>query len=82
MPITVTLCVIGVGSYWPKHCGNNNKDEDNSPKTLNEKIIKLCQQLIFVVIHLPDDKNQLYIYIYIYILYKHTIRGVICDLGE
>ena len=21
----------------PKHCGNNNKDEDNSPKTLNDK---------------------------------------------
>ena len=23
--------------YKPKHCGNNNKDEDNSPKTLNDK---------------------------------------------
>ena len=23
--------------YWPKHCGNNNKDEDNSLKTLNDK---------------------------------------------
>ena len=23
--------------YWPKRCGNNNKDEDNSPKTLNDK---------------------------------------------
>ena len=22
--------------YWPKRCGNNNKDEDNSPKTLND----------------------------------------------
>ena len=22
--------------YQPKHCGNNNKDEDNSPKTLND----------------------------------------------
>ena len=21
----------------PKHCGNNNKDEDNSPKTLYDK---------------------------------------------
>ena len=21
----------------PKRCGNNNKDEDNSPKTLNDK---------------------------------------------
>ena len=23
--------------YRPKHCGNNNKNEDNSPKTLNDK---------------------------------------------
>ena len=24
-------------TYWPKRCGNNNKDEDNCPKTLNDK---------------------------------------------
>ena len=23
--------------YWPKHCGNINKDEDNSLKALNDK---------------------------------------------
>ena len=23
--------------YWPKHCENNNKNEDNSRKTLNDK---------------------------------------------
>ena len=27
----------GRGTYRPKSCGNNNKDEDNSPKTLNDK---------------------------------------------
>ena len=27
----------GWRTYWPKHGGNNNKDEDNSPKTLNDK---------------------------------------------
>ena len=27
----------GRKAYWPKHCGNTNKDEDNSPKTLNDK---------------------------------------------
>ena len=27
-------------------------------------------------------KKKIYIYIYIYILYKHTIRGIICNLGE
>ena len=26
-----------VRTYWLKHYGNNNKDEDNSPKTLNDK---------------------------------------------
>ncbi len=24
-------------TYRPKRCGNNNKDEDNCPKTLNDK---------------------------------------------
>ena len=27
----------GRSTYRPKHCGNNNKDEDSSPKTLNDK---------------------------------------------
>ena len=27
----------GRRSYQPKHYGNNNKDEDNSPKILNDK---------------------------------------------
>ena len=26
----------GWRTYRPKRCGNNNKDEDNSPKTPNE----------------------------------------------
>ena len=30
--------VEGLRRYRPKHCGNK-KDEDNSPKTLNDKII-------------------------------------------
>ncbi len=29
----------GRRTYRPKRCGNNNKDEDNSPKTLNDKKI-------------------------------------------
>ena len=28
---------VGRRTYRPKRCGNNNKDEDNSPKTLNDK---------------------------------------------
>ena len=27
----------GQRTYWLKCCGNNNKDEDNSGKTLNEE---------------------------------------------
>ena len=27
----------GRRTYWLKRCGNNSKDEDNSPKTLNDK---------------------------------------------
>ena len=27
----------GWRTYWPKRCENNNKDEDNNPKTLNGK---------------------------------------------
>ena len=27
----------GRGTYRPKYWGNNNKDEDDSPKTLNDK---------------------------------------------
>ena len=27
----------GCRTYWLKHCGNNNKDKDNSLKTLNDK---------------------------------------------
>ena len=29
----------GRRTYRPKHCGNNNKDEENSLKTLNDKNI-------------------------------------------
>ena len=27
----------GRRAYRPKRCGNNNKDENNSPKTINDK---------------------------------------------
>ena len=37
----------GWRTYQPTHCGNNNKDEDNSPKTLNDKsqTLFVCTQL-------------------------------------
>ena len=35
----------GRRTYRPKHWGNNNKDEDNSPKTLKEKKWKIYQPI-------------------------------------
>ena len=47
----------GRRTYQPKRCGNNNEDEDNSPKTLNDKnhqalSLKFRQlvRLIFIVL--------------------------------
>ena len=42
----------GRRTYQPKRCGNNNKDEDNSPKTFNDKnqqasSQKFRQQILF-----------------------------------
>ena len=34
----------GRGTYRPKCCGNNNKDEDNSPKTFNDKNYQASSQ--------------------------------------
>ena len=33
----------GRRTYRPKRYGNNNEDEDNSPKTLNDKKKNLCK---------------------------------------
>ena len=34
----------GRRTYRPKRCGNNNKDEDNSPNTPNDKIHQSSSQ--------------------------------------
>ena len=36
----------GRRTYRPKRCGNNNKDEDNSPKSLNDKNHQASSQKI------------------------------------
>ena len=36
----------GRRTYRPKRCGNNNKDEDNCPKTLNDKNQQASSQKI------------------------------------
>ena len=45
----------GRRTYRPKRCGNNYKDDDNSPKTLNDK------KVFVIYTFFPR-----YIYIYIY----------------
>ena len=34
----------GRRTYRPKRCGNNNKDKDNNPKTLNDKNHQVSSQ--------------------------------------
>ena len=35
----------GQRTYRPKHCGNNNKDEDNSLKTLNDRKLRVLNRI-------------------------------------
>ena len=62
--------------YRPKRCGKNNKDEDNSPKTLNDnnhqasskKFRQLTRQASFITndnissSDMQSSKNQMPIY--------------------
>ena len=45
-------------TYRPKRCGNNNKGEDNSPKTLNDKnpVICLSYRFLLKLQNSLDDK--------------------------
>ena len=49
------------GGNRPKRCGNNNKDEDNSTKTLNDKNHKGSSQkfwqLMYIVVGPKRDRN-------------------------
>ena len=51
----------GRRTYRPKRCGNNNKDEENSPKTLNDKnhqaSSKKFRQRIEKVLAKPPDNT-------------------------
>ena len=41
----------GRKTYRPKRCRNNNKDEDNSPKTINDKNQQASSQKFWQLIH-------------------------------
>ena len=64
----------GRRTYQPKRCGINNKDDDNSPKILNDKnhqasSRKFWQHISLFKVILCRDVRELYsLYIYIYIL--------------
>ena len=65
----------GRGTYRPKRCENNNKDEDYSPKTLNDKNHQASsqkfRQLQYIYIYIYTHTEEIYIYIYIYILIQY-----------
>ena len=48
----------GWRTYWPKRCGNNNKDEGNSPKTLNVKNFVTDFNIAMVLIVLTFTLNS------------------------
>ena len=50
----------GRRTYRPKRCGNNNKDDDNSPKTLNDKKkdIALCDIFWFAKLKIHFNMSQ------------------------
>ena len=61
----------GRRTYQPKRCENNNKDEDNSPKTLDDKNHQASSQKfsqLGITVLKSWWKLIFYIYIYIYII--------------
>ena len=54
--------------YWPKCCEYNHKDEDNSPKTLNDKNQQASSQKFIVAITQYFKGIIFFVSIYIYIL--------------
>ena len=56
----------GRRTYRPKRCGNNNKDEDNSPKNLNDKNQQASSQKF---------RQQKYLNIYQQLKYPSTVDG-------
>ncbi len=47
----------GRRTYRPKRCGDSNKDQDNSPKTLNDKNHEASSQNFFLFV---DVCSKLY----------------------
>ena len=56
---SVKVPEFGRRTYRPKHCENNNKDEDNSPKNLNDKTQQASSQKFRQLISRDMFENQL-----------------------
>ena len=50
----------GQRTYWTKRCGNNNKDEDNSPKTPNDENLNI----IFGILFKKENSNVFKFYLF------------------
>ena len=63
-------------TYRPKRCGNNNKVEDNSPKTLNDKNHQASSQKFRQRIH-----NHIYIcrHLFISIYIVSYNKGILIE---
>ena len=48
----------GRRTYWPKRCGNNNKDEDNSPKTLSWLALLFKHFFIKIQPNMSEQKKK------------------------
>ena len=79
----------GRRTYRPKRCGNNNKDEDNSPKSLNDKnqqasSQKFKQLIIIIMIINPESvlENEMHKLHYDFVIQTdHLILVRQPDLG-
>ena len=78
----------GRGTYQPKHCGNNNKDEDNRAKTLNDKNHQASSQkfrqlisLTKIQVTINTNNLQLYDLNYFYRI-RIILNGSIWPLNE
>ena len=69
----------GWRTYRLKRCGNNNKDEDNSMKTLNDKNHQASSQKFRQLIENNQKVNKINEYVFLCPISKHRKLGVHCS---
>ena len=63
----------GWRTYWPKCCGNNNKDEENSLKTLNDSPEHLTRRTAQGLIHLMGYLLQCLVLRYTFLIFSSFV---------